>query len=75
MDVYSFIVASFCPSIRKLVRKIKNKINADLDKLVIDTLGQPEENRAKRGHNETINIVVFSNTIKTVLSTCFNMLN
>ncbi|KAL4136192.1 hypothetical protein QTP88_007756 [Uroleucon formosanum] len=53
---FSKLVSQKHPTIWKLIRKIKNEINADRAKLTIDTLGEPEESRTKRGHNKTVNI-------------------
>lgn len=53
---FSKLVGQKHPTIWKLIRKIKNEINADRAKLAIDALGEPKESSTKRGHYKTINI-------------------
>jgi len=54
--LYIILLCSFYSTIWKLVRKIKNGINAGRPKLVIDALGEPKKSKIKSGHNKTSNI-------------------
>ena len=47
---YAKIVGQKHPTIWKLIRKIKNEIDADRAQLALDALGEPR--RTKRGKNE-----------------------
>ena len=51
---FSKLVGQKHPTIWKLIRKIKNEIDADRAQLALDALGEPR--RTKRGKNQTINI-------------------
>ncbi|XP_022183199.1 uncharacterized protein LOC111042808 [Myzus persicae] len=51
---FSKLVGQKHPTMWKLIRKIKNEIDADRAQLALDALGEPR--RTKRGQNQTIKI-------------------